>query len=572
MHVVGTDRIALLGGLAVPAGTRHAVEPSGRVVCDQRAAYRFPALAWDEPAADPGTCPDCHRELMAAAGPTVTDATPAAAADRLRRPTPSSRPRRTCSILPSRDTWAAEMRRAPLVAALLGLAAAVAPTLAPATAAGERQFSPPRTVDPVHLAAEPSIVVAPDGTEVVVAPAGPGARLGGTGVGGDLLWRSTDHGRSWTRPGSYDLATGGADSDIAVTPDGTLYASGLTYPACASVSRSTDGGRTWLGLPMSGCARLPLANDRQWTATYGDDVVYTVIGDVASGHLELLRSAVSAPVVVASPPVQLSGSTDYQWPGTVAVDQRNGRVYAVWNTVGAPNDCDGSAGASDCAARAAGASKPDRILVARLGDGATRAPRPVVVASRRFDTFDSFAVVTVDRAGRVYVVWSERHPRARATRSMLATSRDGGATWSRPVRVNRSPATTTFPWVSAGDGGRIAVSYYGTAAHARSPQTVGRSAAWSVFSAYSTDGGRTFTEYRTTAAMHHGPICTSGTACPAGSRNLLDFFETAVDPAGCLVTAYADDTADPAAGAAVSYVRQTAGPGLRADRPCRRSG
>jgi hypothetical protein len=133
--------------------------------------------------------------------------------------------------------------------------------------------------------------------------------------------------------------------------------------------------------------------------------------------------------------------------------------------------------------------------------------------------------------------------------------------------VNSAPVTTTFPWVTAGDNGRIAVSYYGTASRGNSPQTVPGGAKWYVYSAFSTDGGRRFAEYRTTGVMNVGTVCTSGTGCQAGSRNLLDFFETAADPRGCLVTAYADNSAGGKA-AIVSYVRQTSGPGLRSGTRC----
>ena len=168
---------------------------------------------------------------------------------------------------------------------------------------------------------------------------------------------------------------------------------------------------------------------------------------------------------------------------------------------------------------------------------------------------------------RHYVTWSERHPAQQQTWTMLSMSRDQGRTWSAPAKVQRAPSTTVFPWVTAGDAGRIAVSYYGTAAGGNSPQTVTPSALWSVYSSFSTDYGRSFSEYRTTGAMQKGPICTSGTGCSTGSRNLLDFFETDLDPQGCLVTAYADNNTG-TSGAIVSYVRQTAGAGLRS-APCR---
>src|SRR4051812_32261839 len=456
----------------------------------------------------------------------------------------------------------------------LGVAAALAALIAPASAAGGRQFAAPVHVgtEALDMTGEPSIAVAPDGTEYIVAPDGAGVRapaaLGGAGVGGSLIWRSTDHGRTWTRLGSYDIPTGGGDSDIAVSPDGTLFASGLSYLACSTISRSSDEGDTWVPDPLAGCGRTPISNDRQWNAVDGNATVYTAIGDTVDTEIDLVRSAVTSPAVIPSATMTLSRTADYQWPGTVDVDQRNGNVYTVWNTSGSPNDCDGAPGAEACKPAQASGKQPDKVLVSVVRRSATAAPAPITVASRRFDTFDSFVVDAVDKAGAVYVVWSERHPQQHETWTMLSVSRNAGRSWSAPVKVQRQPATTVFPWVTAGDAGRIAISYYGTGARGNSPQTVAKTASWSVYSAFSTDGGRTFAEYRTTRAMHHGAICTSGTGCATGTRNLLDFFETATDPNGCLVTAYADNTVDPAIGAVVSYGRQTGGPGLRAGNVC----
>jgi len=368
--------------------------------------------------------------------------------------------------------------------------------------------------------------------------------------------------------GNYDVPSGGEDTDIAVAPDGTLYASGLSAVACSTISRSTDRGDTWTPMPVAGCGRVPLINDRQWNATYGNSLVYTAIGDTLDSQIDLVRSVVDGPTVVPSTTMQLSRTGDYQWPGTVDVDQHTGTVYTVWNTQGVPNDCDHGPGASTCEPAEASTQTPDRIEISALPNGSSAPPKPRVVASRKFDTFDSFVAVTVDKAGAVYVVWNERHPTTKGTWTMLARSTDGGQHWSAPVKVNQAPLTTAFPWVTAGDSARIAVSYYGTTAGGNSPQMVPATATWRVYSSYSTDGGRHFHEYATSGAMNHGPICTSGTGCPAGSRNLLDFFETAMDRRGCLVTAFADNTVTPGSGAVVSYVRQTAGPGLLAGRAC----
>jgi len=453
-------------------------------------------------------------------------------------------------------------------------ASATALTLPAQAGSGVRTFSTPIHVDAsaANQTGEPSIAVAADGTEYIVAPDGAGVRtpsaLGGGGSGGSLVWRSDNRGRSWIFLGSYDVPTGGGDSDIAVAPNGTLYASGLSYAACSTIGVSTDKGQTWIDDPLAGCGKIPVLNDRQWTATYGNTVVNTAIGDSAEGNIDFVHSSLTSPLVVPSTTLELYSAGDYQWPGTLAVDQRNGTSYVVWNTTGSPNNCDQTSGAASCAPTSASTQTPDRIYVSAVPNGATSAPTPRVVASRKFDTFDSFVSDAVDKAGNVYVVWNERHPAQQQTWTMLSVSRNGGRTWSVPVKVQRSPSTTVFPWVTAGDAGRIAVSYYGTTARGNSPQKLPAKATWSVYSSFSTDYGRTFREYRTTGTMQKGPICTSGTGCATGSRNVLDFFETAADPQGCLVTTYADNSANGNA-AIVSYVRQTSGPGLRSSVSCR---
>src|SRR3954471_6246226 len=150
----------------------------------------------------------------------------------------------------------------------VGVAAALAALIAPASAAGGRQFGAPVHVgsDSLDMTGEPSIAVAGDGTEYIVAPDGAGVRapaaLGGAGVGGSLIWRSTDHGRTWTRLGSYDVPTGGGDSDIALTPDGTPFASGVRRLAGSRISRTRGKGDIWVPVPVAGCGRMPISNDR----------------------------------------------------------------------------------------------------------------------------------------------------------------------------------------------------------------------------------------------------------------------------------------------------------------------
>ena len=339
-----------------------------------------------------------------------------------------------------------------------GLAICAVPLLLPpaARSADDRVFAAPLVVDHrgTESTGEPSVAVAPDDSIYIVAPDGAGVRTpgvtGGLGVGGSLIWRSDDKGKDWRFLGSLDVPTGGGDSDIVVAPNGTVYGSGLSYVACSTVSVSHDKGETFVPDPIAGCGKFPLMNDRQWNDVDGNNTVFTVIGDTQNTQIDLIRSRITNPIVVPSQTLQLSVTPDYQWPGTIAVDHRNGTAYTVWNTEGAPNDCDDTA----CKVPASSVTA-DRVLISILPRGATSPPAPVLVASRRFDTFDSFVSNAVDKAGTVYVVWSERHPAVKETWTMLATSHDGGQHWSAPVKVNKAAATTTFPWVTAEDAGRI---------------------------------------------------------------------------------------------------------------------
>jgi hypothetical protein len=149
-------------------------------------------------------------------------------------------------------------------------------------------------------------------------------------------------------------------------------------------------------------------------------------------------------------------------------------------------------------------------------------------------------------------------------------SKDRGQTWSKPIKVNRAPQTTTFPWIVAGDAGKIDVVYYGTSAIGPSPEKVPDSSLWKVWMAQSlnaTGKNPTFKEVAATGFMHQGSICTSGTGCAAGTRDLLDFFQVDVDAQGMANIAYTDNLNTPPDGSDphqewVTFVQQKGGKGL----------
>jgi hypothetical protein len=468
-------------------------------------------------------------------------------------------------------------------AALVVTAAAAA--LALATAASAETLDPLKATfgssvalsDASNQAAEPSIRVdAPDLNQRiwVAAPTGIGVNARsvpavGTAEGGDLFWYSDNDGKSFTR---VDDATiiGGGDTDVATRFGSEVYGTGLTL-ANITLSASCDNGSTWQPNPLS---NLLTGEDRQWIDTWedrpappGDAADFVVdYGEIALGKVVFHRvlSPLCVPPVSEQPldvshPNCITGTEDdcYQWPGNLAVDERNGDVYVTHNTRG---NADGV---------------NDDIVVARVDGGAARTVtqadvHPFIAANDRPDTFDSFTVTAVDKAGNVYVVWNERHPEVQGTDVMLAVSTTHGETWGAPIRVNRTPATAVFPWIVAGDGGKIDVVYYGTTAHGPSAETVPESSLWRVYLAQSlnaTAAKPSFKESAATGYMQQGSICTSGTGCAAGTRDLLDYFQVDVDRAGMANIAYTDNLNTPPDGDDphqewVEFVQQKGGKGL----------
>src|SRR6266487_1041800 len=122
----------------------------------------------------------------------------------------------------------------------------------------------------------------------------------------------------------------------------------------------------------------------------------------------------------------------------------------------------------------------------------------------------------------------------------FATSSDHGATWSSTVSVNSGSAVTAvFPWVAAYNG-KVDIVYYGTTASSKDDSA----AVWNTYLAQTTNDGASFVQSQVSEHPNHvGVICTFGTGCASGTRNLLDLFEVAINPRnGKAAVIFVDDT------------------------------
>jgi hypothetical protein len=190
----------------------------------------------------------------------------------------------------------------------------------------------------------------------------------------------------------------------------------------------------------------------------------------------------------------------------------------------------------------------NHIYVSRSTDGGvTWSARLVYSAPLNTALNNVFPALAVNPAnGALYAAWSDAHT------VFFSHSTDHGLSWSTAVEVNISPANTAvFPWLAAQNGTVDLVYYATTAASKDDPNAV-----WNVYMAQTTDGGGHFVQGVVTAHPNHvGVICTQGIACASGTRNLLDLFEVATDPAtGLAAIAYTDDTLTTANGSPLPQI------------------
>src|SRR5436305_1326420 len=170
------------------------------------------------------------------------------------------------------------LRRRTTLAAVGVLAGAAAFSLTtPATSVlAATTFGTPVVVSGDNVS-EPGIDVAPDGTLYVNGPVGVLSNIPGSP---SMVYRSDNAGTSWSPlpQGLKANLPGGGDSDIAISPDGTLSETDL-WLGSSTVAVSKDKGQTWTAQPVQGT----LGQDRQWVTATSGGRVYHVVHQIPTG-------------------------------------------------------------------------------------------------------------------------------------------------------------------------------------------------------------------------------------------------------------------------------------------------
>jgi hypothetical protein len=425
---------------------------------------------------------------------------------------------------------------------LLGLAAAAVTGPLVRTARASPP-SPSFTTIPLLLtdgSSEPEISIGNDGTMAMVSlqwlfdPTAFGTQLW-TGPFGSP---PTDQGivdGALQHPGKSVFGAGDADVDIGST--GRLHISTLIF-LINPTFRSSQLGVSAITCPSPASSAFSISectaqiidttnDDRQWITSDGPHVYISYHDDRNASLIHVQRSdddgftwkRVGDPIVGQARTTAEATFNNIQ--GKLVADPYTHNVYDIY-------------AAGETGVLKAHTFTPNHIIVSRSSDmGQTWTANVAFTAPPGTSLASIFPALAVDPTnGNLYAVWSAGHTVS------FARSTDEGSHWTPAMAVSSAPATTAIlPWIAAHNG-TVDVVYYGTSA----TSNLDPNADWHVY--FAQPNGNGFTQSQVNiASNHHGVVCTGGTGCGPGSRNLLDLFQVAIDPqSGKAAIIYTDDT------------------------------
>ena len=521
-----------------------------------------------------------------------------------------------------------------LGAATIGLVLAIAAGLGSSSAGAASPglvFGHAVVVDHQRVDGEPSLSVSPtlntrgQHDVYVSAPFG-------FSTTASFIWKSEDGGQTFHLIGDEApplgkpalACAGGGDSSIVNDSSGNLFFADLQGLTNVSAALSVDAGNTF----VSTCNSANAAGvDRPWLAVYGNPLAggreyMTVdqigqcdpdncgLGQVGANMLELTQASGAQALAQTFSPLPAQQIEPDAIVGGAVVDQRNGDLYIVHTAL------------TDASGKLVGSGdqfgNTNAVVVDRFPGGysqslATPVPPGSISLCAPYNTGgpcqsetamhapvdangnstvnngQDFAPIAIDSAGNLYIVWAQSPVDGSsgningATTIYLATSTDGGASWSTPINVSSHVsglATNVFPWLAAGSAGRVDIVWYGTPTLGSCPnEPCGAgfiNGSWNVYMAQTlnavTNGKPNASpSFATTKVTeypnHYGTICEFGIACTTGGdRGLIDFIQVQADPSGAADVVWADGANDDFNGgetsAIVDFAQQIGGPSL----------
>jgi BNR/Asp-box repeat len=447
-----------------------------------------------------------------------------------------------------------------------------------------------------------------------------------------ITWYSSDGGKTWTESLANPLATGFSDPSLTEDEGNVIYNTGIDL-ANDAVFASTDGGKTFVaGNPQ--CT----PGDRPWLAGGKSGEVfmstdpegmdhYVVKGTVqyAGGQAVSITCTPPPAPGVSGPNAGITDGGAFTTPRDPAVkwfdgigqmyyDHRTGDlIEPAFFLDGNPNSL---TSVNSPNLRGVG------ISTLHDADAFSGSFTPSFAAANT-DGYAHWPAIAIDQGDTVYVAW-DTAPRDQSTTAtngcgatpgtlggqtplpnsiMLAYTHDGGKTWSTPVTVAHPGTMAIWPWLAAGPGGNVAVTWYQSNqvtdpdCDSASLLPNGQATQWTVQSAayYGLGGASPVVQYANAVpvdashpamvvggartadgVMHTGGICQGGTTCAATGqdRRLGDYLTNALDGNGCQMIASGDtQLVDSITGGQFSnsrpiFLHQSSGPSLTTGADC----
>ena len=420
----------------------------------------------------------------------------------------------------------------PLAGAAIGSAPACGSELKPpALSFGERVY-----IDKNRAGGEPVSIVAQDGSISVSAHAGtthiykdpnaiPGAGDFLVGYSNQTLnWRSTDGGKTWNYIGlpitgaHTGTSSGFSDPDYAMDSSGRIYNTEINLANVAVFSSGDDGQTYSRGNPEV------TSGDRPWLTGGGENEVYLYVNTMQ----QIFRSGDGGITWTLQSQGNAAGPDAKMY-----VDPANPKTGLI------------------------GPHNPQGMTISKDQGKTWKAYDGANLGS----TVDFFGAVAVDKAGNVYRAAAGGYKGSSDRRA------DGSVTFNYfdrkkmkwaddAVTIPTGEGDMLWPWVAAGDDGRVAVTWL--------QSKPGKPTEFYIYVAQTLNahgttvtcknGTKKFIEPQWSVAnaskkpVHRGPICLSGTACnaspsfPEGDRRLGDFHTINYDKNGRLFITSGDTT------------------------------
>jgi hypothetical protein len=390
--------------------------------------------------------------------------------------------------------------------------------------------------------------------------------------GQTYYYYSDDDGQSWEfverEPIRADVTSGVplsgfSDPEFAVDEAGNVYISEINL-ANVAVSKSTDGGKSY---DLQSLASIILT-DRQWMAADKENVLYiTANGQNAAGAGRNMAPGGHF-MIKSTDGGKTFSAYEYPNPNGVAdiqIDRTDGTLYELSLGSAGSNVSISMAAFRDIRnATSNFAAAGMEINPIAEGAGMSAIHRQI---GPGFD---------MDDQGNLYVTWYENGAGSvgRPAGIYYSYSTDRGITWVPPISVDNTAKTAVWPWISVGDAGQVAITYFQTERKlsGNNAETAADTDGWNVVTAFTQNGlGCTeseipgFTEVQASSEpVHYGTICQGGTVCQARAvdRRLGDYFANEIDANGNLYISVSD-TRKGGSVALPLVIRQVSGPTFR---------